>query len=158
MGPGLLDQLDGILASVRDKGAVGELRFTEDQILPRSASDYVAQNVWFGISFPQLADVEAARDRIGVDRVMWGSDFPHDEGTHPFTTEALRQVFHDWPEDELRKVLGGNAADLYGFDLAALDRAAAEVGPRVDEVARPLDELPPDPNEALLRNARASAA
>ena len=156
--PGLLDQLDGILTSVRDKGAVGELRFTEDQILPRSASEYVARNVWFGISFPQLADVEAARTRIGVDRVMWGSDYPHDEGTHPFTTEALRQVFHDWPEDDLRKVLGGNAAELYGFDLAAMDRAAAEVGPRVDEVARPLDQLPPEPNEALLRNARPSAA
>ena len=35
-------------------------------------------------------------------------------------------------------MLGGNAAALYGFDLDALAPVAAEVGPPVDEVARPL--------------------
>jgi predicted TIM-barrel fold metal-dependent hydrolase len=154
--PGLLKQLDGILGNVRDRGAIGELRFKPEHILPRSATEYVQQNVWFGISFPQLADVAVAREVIGLDRVMWGSDYPHDEGTYPFTTQALRQVFHDWPEADLRQVLAGNAAGLYGFDLDALAPHAASVGPRVDEVARPLDELPEGANEALVRNARAA--
>lgn len=39
---------------------------------------------------------------------------------------------------------GGNAARVYGFDLAALDRIAAEVGPTVEEIAEPLKEVPPD--------------
>ena len=47
-----------------------------------------------GVSQPGPADV-AARTSIGLDRFMWGSDYPHDEGTYPFTREHLRQVFHD---------------------------------------------------------------
>ncbi|HLT70193.1 MAG TPA: amidohydrolase family protein, partial [Acidimicrobiales bacterium] len=86
------------------------------------------------------------------------SDYPHDEGTYPYTREALRQVFSDWPEEDLRKILGENAAELYDFDLDALAPRAAQLGPRVSEVATPLTELPPEPNEALLRNATPSAA
>ena len=82
---------------------------------------------------------------------MWGSDYPHNEGTFPFTREHLRQRFSDVPEPELRKVLAGNAAELYGFDLAALAPLAARVGPTVAELAQPLVELPDGANEALLR-------
>jgi predicted TIM-barrel fold metal-dependent hydrolase len=155
--PPLLAQLDMFMASVRDKGAIGELRFTPDQILPKSATEYFAQNVWMGVSFPQIGDAAAAR-KLGIDKVMWGSDYPHDEGTYPYSKLALRQVFHDWPEADLRKVLAENAAEVYEFDLAALAPAAAEVGPLVSEIAQPLTELPAEPNEALLRNVKASAA
>jgi len=96
------------------------------------------------------------RDVLGIDRIMWGSDFPHDEATTPYSREALRQVFHDWPEADLRKVLSENAAALYGFDLDALAPLASRIGPLVSEVAQPLDQLPPEPNEALLRNASAA--
>jgi predicted TIM-barrel fold metal-dependent hydrolase len=157
--PGMLQQLDMILENVRENQAVGELRFKPEHILPKSATEYVEQNVWFGISFPQRADVEVARSGIvSLDKFMWGSDYPHDEGTYPYTREALRQVFSDWPEEDLRKILGENAAELYDFDLDALAPLAAQLGPRVSEVATPLTELPPEPNEALLRNATPSAA
>lgn len=157
--PGMLQQLDMILKNVRENQAVGELRFKPEHILPKSATEYVEQNVWFGISFPQRADVEVARSGIvSLDKFMWGSDYPHDEGTYPYTREALRQVFSDWPEEDLRKILGENAAELYDFDLDALAPLAAQLGPRVSEVATPLTELPPEPNEALLRNATPSAA
>ena len=69
---------------------------------------------------------------------MWGSDYPHDEATYPYSLEALRQVFHDWSEADLRKVLAGNAADLYDFDLEALAPLAEQYGPTVAEIARPL--------------------
>ena len=82
---------------------------------------------------------------------MWGSDYPHDEGTPPFSREHLRQVFHAVGQDEMRKILAGNAAELYGFDLDALAPLAAEHGPTVEEIARPLDRLPDNPNSALLR-------
>ena len=41
-------------------------------------------------------------------------------------------------------MLGTNAADLYGFDLAALKPLAEKCGPTVDEICRPLaeDEFP----------------
>jgi predicted TIM-barrel fold metal-dependent hydrolase len=151
--PAVLDQLDGMLASVRNTRSLGELRFKDEHVLPLSATEYFQRNVWMGVSFPSRADLKAARTVLGIDRIMWGSDYPHDEGTFPYTTEHLRQVFHDWPEDDLRRVLAGNAANVYGFDLGALAPAAARLGPAVDEVRRPLDRLPDEPNEALLRNA-----
>ncbi|MER6178740.1 amidohydrolase family protein [Streptosporangium sp. NPDC001681] len=153
--PPLLEQLDTTLAAIRDSGAVGELRFKPEHILPRSATEYFRQNVWLGVSFPQRADAAAART-LGIDKFMWGSDYPHDEGTYPYTTMSLRQLFHDWPEADLRKILAENAADVYGFDLDALAGPASRLGPRGSEVAQPLTELPDNPNEALVRNVTAA--
>jgi predicted TIM-barrel fold metal-dependent hydrolase len=147
--PPLLSQLDRIIADVR-QGEIGELKYTAENALPRSAKEYFRQNVWLGASFPSIADVEA-RHVLGPDRFMWGSDYPHDEGTAPFTREHLRQVMSHIPENEKRKLLGGNAAALYGFDLEALEPIAARHGLGVDELAEPLHELPANPNSALLR-------
>jgi hypothetical protein len=83
---------------------------------------------------------------------MWGSDYPHDEGTAPFTREHLRALFHDTDPAQLRNLLGGNAASLYGFDLDALAPLAAQFGPTVEEISVPLTEMPPEPNEALLNS------
>ena len=49
--PEMLEQLDGIIASVRG-GAIGELKYTDDQSLARSATEYFQQSVWLGASFP----------------------------------------------------------------------------------------------------------
>ena len=45
---------------------------------------------------------------------------------------------------------GRNAAKLYDFDLDALAPLAEQYGPTVEEIARPLDKLPENPNLALL--------
>jgi predicted TIM-barrel fold metal-dependent hydrolase len=148
--PGLLAQLDGFMSKVNNTGAIGELRFGENLRLPMLPSEYFARNCWLGVSQPASADV-AMRELIPADRFMWGSDYPHDEGTYPYTREHLRQRFADAGEDEVRAIVGGNAAKLYGFDLDKLAPYAAEFGPTVDELSRPLTELPDQPNEALLR-------
>jgi predicted TIM-barrel fold metal-dependent hydrolase len=146
--PPLLERLDQTLASIRDTGSTGEIRYGSEHILPRSATEYFHQNVWMGVSQPGPADVEA-RKLIGADRWMWGSDYPHDEGTHPYTREHLRSRFSALEPDELRRLLAGNAADLYGFDLDALAPLAAEIGPTVGEVATPIDEVPSKQLERL---------
>jgi hypothetical protein len=136
-----------VITSVR-KGEIGELKYTEEQSLPRSATEYFAQNCWVGSSFPGIADA-AARKVMPADRFMWGSDYPHDEGTNPYTREHLRQIFAEVGEDELRVILAGNAAKLYDFDLDALAPLAEKYGPTVAEVAEPLRALPDNPNSAL---------
>jgi hypothetical protein len=73
---------------------------------------------------------------------MWGTDYPHLEGTQPYTREALRATFHDVPEDEVRAIVGTNAAKVYGFDLDALQPLVDQIGPTVEEIATPLDHLP----------------
>jgi predicted TIM-barrel fold metal-dependent hydrolase len=139
--PPLLDRLDATIRGIRDTGATGEIRYSEDQVLRKDATEYFAQNVWMGVSFPGPADV-AARHRIGIDKFMWGSDYPHDEGTHPYTREHLRARFSDVAPAEVAKMLGENAAKLYGFDLDALAPIVTEVGPTVAEVRTPLAEVP----------------
>ncbi len=139
--PPLLDRLDAVIRGIRDTGATGEIRYGKDHVLPKDATEYFHQNVWMGVSQPGLADV-AVREKIGTDRFMWGSDYPHDEGTWPYTREHLRSRFHDVAEPELREILAGNAAKLYDFDLDALAPLAAQYGPTVDEIAQPIDEVP----------------
>ncbi len=131
--PPLLEQLDRVIAMVR-KGEIGELKYTAENALPRSATEYFQQNCWVGASFPG-ADDWAARTAIAPGRFMWGNDYPHDEGTAPFTHETLRAVFSGVPESELRDVLAGNVARCYDFDLDALAPLAAEHGPTVEELA-----------------------
>ena len=149
--PPMLERYDSLLDQIRRTGRTGELAYGPESVLPKSATEYFNQNCWVAVSPPQTLDVEAI-GAVGLDRVMWGSDYPHDEGTGPFTMEHLQQVWHDIDPTVLRKVLAGNAADLYGFDLDALAPLAEQYGPTVAEVATPLERLPENANEALLRN------
>lgn len=64
-------------------------------------------------------------DLLGEDNVMWGSDFPHPDGVWPDSREFLARETAGLPEATRRKLVGGNAARLYGFDLEALARSAA---------------------------------
>ena len=106
-------------------------------------SEFWARNCFAGSSFLRPSEC-ALRHEIGVDKIMWGQDYPHVEGTYPFTLEALRNTFAGVPIDEVAAMVGGNAAGVYGFDLDGLAPIAARVGPSVDEVAVPLDEVPAD--------------
>ena len=148
--PGLLDRMDKVIRQIRDTGATGEIRYREGNKLRQDATDYFRQNVWMGVSQPGPSDA-AVIDVIGRDRFMWGNDYPHDEGTFPFTREHLRQVFPGVGEGDMRKILAENAASLYRFDLAKLAPLAEAHGPTVAELAEPLTELPEHPNDALLR-------
>jgi len=148
--PPMLKHFDHMMEQIRATGRIGEMRYAEGDALPKSATEYFRQCCWVGASQPGAADV-ATMATLGVDKFMWGSDYPHEEGTGPYTREHLRQRFCDIPPDDLRLALGGNAAALYGFDLDALAPLAAAHGPTVGEVATPLDALPEHPNEALLR-------
>ena len=137
---GALDVMDGFYVQIA-KGNIGELRFLEPQLLERMPSEYWQSNCAVAASFLHRDDC-AHRDRIGVDHIMWGSDYPHLEGTAPFSHEAIRMTFVGVPEDEVRAMLGTNAAVVYGFDLKTLDALAAHVGPSVDEVKAGLDVVP----------------
>lgn len=54
------------------------------------------------------------RELIGVDRLMWGSDYPHTEGTFPHSREQVAKDFAGIPEQETRMMVSDNAARLYG--------------------------------------------
>jgi hypothetical protein len=76
--------------------------------------------------------------------MLWGSDLPHPEGTFPYTHYWIRERFRHVPEDETRRMLGENAAALYGLDVAELAALAEEIGPTIEEVHgdRPVEPAP----------------
>jgi predicted TIM-barrel fold metal-dependent hydrolase len=152
--PDMLAHLDNLMQSIRGNN-VGEMRFDGELVPPRDATDYFHQNCYVGTSQPTPADIRAAvGGPVGIDRVMWGSDYPHEEGTHPFTREHLRQVMGHLEPAQVQQILAGNAAEIYGFDLEALRPAADKFGPTVAEIAQPLTQLPENPNHALKRSAK----
>jgi predicted TIM-barrel fold metal-dependent hydrolase len=52
---------------------------------------------------------------IGVDRLMWGSDYPHFDSTFPKSLEAIERNFEGVPEDERDLILRGNMVRLYNL-------------------------------------------
>jgi len=81
-------------------------------------SDFFHRNVF--LSFQEDAIGIRLRDMIGVDNMMWGSDYPHSESTFPRSREVLAQILAGVPDDEQAKIVGGNTARLYHFDGARL--------------------------------------
>ncbi len=55
-------------------------------------------------------DISQLRDLIGVDRVLFGSDFPHAEGLADPTSFVDELV--DFPAEEVRQIMGENARSL----------------------------------------------
>ena len=51
--------------------------------------------------------------RIGADRVMWSSDYPHQESTFGYTRSAIAAVFDATSVENARKILGKTALDLF---------------------------------------------
>jgi predicted TIM-barrel fold metal-dependent hydrolase len=53
--------------------------------------------------------------RIGADNAMWSIDFPHPESVFGYAGEVAKSVYDALGHDDAKKVLGGNAARVYGF-------------------------------------------
>ncbi len=111
--------------------------------LSKWPSEYFQSNCYIGASVSTRGDI-ANLDKIGVGRLLWGSDYPHHEGSWPRTLLSLRINFWDLPEPKVRSMTSLTAADVYGFDLNFLQSIADNIGPTPGEVATPVtqQELP----------------
>jgi predicted TIM-barrel fold metal-dependent hydrolase len=145
--PDELARLDYFFERMRSATGSQEVEWGRDVVgsLSLKPSEYWARQCHVGSSFIRPTEVPL-RHRIGVDRIMWGSDYPHKEASFPYSHEALRLSFAGVEEGEVRAMVGENAAKVYGFDLDALAPVAARIGPSVSDTARPLpvDEIPAD--------------
>jgi predicted TIM-barrel fold metal-dependent hydrolase len=101
--------------------------------IPRRPSEYWAEHCFLSGSF--LAPFEAAaRFEVGLKNLMWGSDYPHQEGTWPRTRLAMRNTFAGIPEAEVRMILGENALAVYDLDEPALRAIARRIGPKAGDL------------------------
>ena len=101
----MLSQMDYNYTQRADRG--NWHRFKED-MLP---SDYFHRNVF--LSFQEDSVGIRLRDIIGVDNLLWGSDYPHQESTFPRSRDVLEEILVDCTEEEKAKISGGNAARVY---------------------------------------------
>lgn len=76
--------------------------------LDHDPSYYVQRNFQFGMQDDYAA--VKMRDLIGVDNMSWGTDFPHVACNWPNTHKLLDRMFEGVPEEDARKILGGNLA------------------------------------------------
>jgi predicted TIM-barrel fold metal-dependent hydrolase len=105
--------------------------------LSLSPTEYVRRNVFYGASVYNPTATGRTFEDLGVDRVMWGNDYPHEEGSTPQSRQALRWAFQSTSVEDTRLMAGVNAGHLYGFDLEALRTVADAVGPTVAEIHGP---------------------
>jgi predicted TIM-barrel fold metal-dependent hydrolase len=81
--------------------------------LEHAPSEYLAKSVWFTFQKDPVA-VET-RERVGLDRLMWASDYPHSDSTWPHSRKVIERDFAGVPEADLDAIVAGNAAALYGL-------------------------------------------
>ncbi len=55
-------------------------------------------------------------DLIGVESVMWGSDYPHGDGVWPDSDKYIERQFAHLPADVTRKITCDNAVEFYGLN------------------------------------------
>jgi len=108
------------------------------QALPIAPSEYWKRQCHVGASSVSRAETDL-RHQIGVDQMMFGSDYPHVEGTWPRSHDWIRATLGGIPVDEQRRILGENAAALYGFDLDVLTPIAQRIGIPVADLATRAD-------------------
>jgi predicted TIM-barrel fold metal-dependent hydrolase len=111
--------------------------------LTRRPSDYWRDHCAITATFISRGEVEM-RGEIGIENLLWGSDYPHPEGTWPYTDTCLQHAFHGVPENETARILGQNALAFYDFDHAALQDIAARIGPTPEMVIKEPASLPQD--------------
>jgi len=83
-------------------------RRNDNKLLP---STYFDRNVYY----TYITDSHGIKKRrdIGVDRIMWSSDYPHSGTDWPHSWDTINRDFAGAPEAEKQAILAGNAARVY---------------------------------------------
>jgi predicted TIM-barrel fold metal-dependent hydrolase len=155
------EELDGVYSWYEAKRDEPLNKALFEQV-PRPPSAYMASNVYFGASFASPLEVEQAVLH-GLDRqLLWGTDYPHLEGTFVYregrelpsvTRAALRNTFCGIPAAETRRMVGENAIELYNLDVDALEMVAREIGaPSIEELGSPIDAVPEGASVTAFRS------
>jgi predicted TIM-barrel fold metal-dependent hydrolase len=91
--------------------------------LKQLPSEYIKQHISWGF-FDDPIGVKL-RHEIGVDKIMWGGDFPHVESDWPHSREHLEKQLKGVPADEQAEIVAGNAVRFLRLDKGRSASAAA---------------------------------
>lgn len=79
--------------------------------LEKEPSAYIREHCLWGFIYDPIG--LRLRYDVGIDRIMWGSDFPHSAGDWPHSRRVIDDMFSGVPEDEKQKILSTNAASYF---------------------------------------------
>ena len=85
--------------------------------IPEPPSTYFRRNIW-GSFFKDQTGIDL-RDRIGIDRISFETDYPHSDSTWPESLSVAARLLDGLTDEEIYKVVRGNAIEL--FDLQGFD-------------------------------------
>ena len=163
--PAMAAELDAIRAFYEFKGEEPLNKALLEQV-PLRPSEYMARNIFLGASFASPYEVQQATKHGLGSQVLWGSDYPHLEGTFVYseghklpsvTRLALRHTFSTLPADGIRNMVGENAIGLYNLDHTALQRIATDIGaPTIDELTTPIERVPEEASVTAFRTGEGS--
>ena len=79
--------------------------------LKHEPSVYVREQCYWGFIYDRIG--LRLRYDVGIDKIMWGNDFPHSAGDWPNSKRVIEDIFSGVPEDEKRKILVDNAVRYF---------------------------------------------
>jgi uncharacterized protein len=82
--------------------------------LSRLPSEYLKEHAHWGF-FDDPIGVQL-RHYVGVDRIMWSTDFPHIVTRWPNSLQIMEEQMAGVPQDEKRQMLAGNAVKFFHLD------------------------------------------
>lgn len=85
--------------------------------LQRKPSEYMQEHFLFSVQGPELVAIEL-RHHLGVEHIMFATDFPHIECEWPNTKPTLDDLMAGLSPDETYKIVAGNVMDYFGLDPA----------------------------------------
>ncbi len=82
--------------------------------LKKLPSEYLRDNWGFTYIVDRIG--VQMRHAIGIDNMLWSTDFPHHGNDYPYSRETIDQHFVNVAEAERHAILAGNAVRLYGLE------------------------------------------
>lgn len=82
--------------------------------LKREPSDYIREHCYWGFVYDAFG--VRMRYEVGIDRAMWGSDFPHAAGDWPYSRRMIEDMFAGVPEEERHRMLVANAVEFFHLE------------------------------------------
>ena len=121
------------------------------KLCPEPPSEYCRNNVFVGASFMSRLEAEAASREEYYQNMLWGSDYPHAEGTFfypdhwddtPMTHTALSYVYCGLPDEHVRAMLGGNTIRVLQLDRSKFAGVAGRISAPTSESINTAVEVP----------------
>ncbi len=85
------------------------------QPLPKKPTEYLREHILWGFQQDSVG-VTRLRDILGVEHILWATDFPHQESEFPHSDRVIEKNFEGVPADEVRQIVAGNAIRFFRLD------------------------------------------